>query len=297
MSVRLSRIEANPETAVAGVDVGEDFLDFAIIERGWKRIEYRRVGLRGIDSAALDSLRERIVAAAPMLTPGAIAIVDSPRWPRDLDASCGGDSPRESVVSGREIDRALRVIYRRIAAAEGGNPRLAMFPSPRLDYFLGCVAHPACKPHLRRIGRELFGNSRQTPAPIEKPGMLFTRFMLAGFALYRALEAGGIEALESFPDLQFRLCAPRRELISKQRGHAALAMRRRIAGRLFAQLEICGAPPATIDLADAAIMALCFVMAARGGTILALECAAEGRFLLALTGAQAGLFQADENAA
>ena len=36
----------------------------------------------------------------------------------------------------------------------------------------------------------------------------FTRFMLAGFATYRALERLGVPAFESYPDLQLRLSSP-----------------------------------------------------------------------------------------
>ena len=110
--------------------------------------------------------------------------------------------------------------------------------------------------------------------------------MIAGFAAYRALEAAGIEACESFPDLQFRLAAPTVRLIPKGAGKAALAMRQRTIARLAREVDVDAGPPATLDFADAAILALSARQASDAGTLIALSSPQEGSFVLGLSHAQ-----------
>ena len=274
--------------AIAGIDVGEDYLDLAIIDGRHARIAYRRVALAGIDRAPLETLRERIAAAAPELGRGALAIVDSPRWPRDRALDSNHVRPARTS---RDLDQVLRGLVAVLAASAPALGRLAMFPTPPADYFLRCIADARCKPHLRALGCALFAppRRREQRAAVQAPvggGRLFTRFMIAGFAAYRALEAEGVEVCESFPDLQFRLVAPTLRLLPKSAGRKALAMRQRIVARLASAVEVEAAAPASLDFADAAILALGALQAGRVGALIELNSADEGRFVLGLGPAQ-----------
>jgi hypothetical protein len=275
---------------IAGIDVGEDYLDLAIIDPGCATLVYRRVALAGIDRDPLGAMRERIAAAAPELGSGALAIVDSPRWPRDRALD---DNRARAANRGRDIDFALRRLMAVLGASWPALGRLSMYPTPPLAYFIACIADARCKAHLLALGRALFAAHQrrgQRPAGADAPvrgGMLFTRFMIAGFAAYRALDTTGVEVSESFPDLQFRLAAPTRRLIAKSAGGQALAMRQRIVRRLSCRIEIeAGAPP-SLDFADAAIMALGARSTVHSGAMVELRSPAEGNFVLALSPRQA----------
>ncbi len=167
-----------------------------------------------------------------------------------------------------------------------------MFPTPRFDYFARCARDPRCKPHLRAIAAELFdqllddGGDARDSSP--GGGGTFTRFMLAGFATYRALERLGVPACESYPDLQLRLSSPSTRLPPKRRHAEALAVRRRIVASLAAQLGLRDTPvPANLDQADAAALALAAAASARSGTLWVVSNPCEGRFMLALDNHQA----------
>jgi hypothetical protein len=219
--------------------------------------------------------------------------------------------PRE-----REIDAALRQIFlslmatrptahpaerlaERLAArrVKPPMPRLSMFPTPRYDYFARCARDPRCKPHLKAIAAELFGalagrrpvdGDARGRAP--SGGAIFTRFMLAGFATYCALELLGVPAFESYPDLQLRLLSPSAKLPPKSRRAEALAARRRIVAELATGLKFRDAPvPANLDQADAAALALAAASCARRGALWAVSNPCEGRFMLALDARQARL--------
>ena len=259
-----------------------------------------RVGLREIaggteanpcapSSGAVAQLARLIAAAAPSLEHRAVALVDSPRWPCDLDWSANGVKPRSGHAGGREIDAALRAIVKQLRAL-GGRPRLtplSMFPTPRFDYFRARIMAAACKPHLRAMGRELFGAALRGNFGALTGGT-FTRFMISGFATYRALAAIGVETYEGYPDLQFRLWAGRAELPPKRNRGAALRARRRIVRRMADALGIsCGDRIDTLDAADAAMLALSAATARRDGRVVVVENCAEGRFLVALDHADA----------
>ncbi len=110
----------------------------------------------------------------------------------------------------------------------------------------------------------------------------FTRFMLAGFVSFRAWREMGVPALEAYPDLQFRLNS-RGALPPKRARGKALSARARIIGRLRRSFGLSGAAgPRTLDQADAEVLALTAAIAARTGSLAALEHPAEGRFLLTL---------------
>ncbi len=195
---------------------------------------------------------------------------------------------------GREIDVELRRIFRTLMAADGKarKPGLSMFPTPRFDYFARCARDPRCKPHLKAIAAELFdrllngdGDGRESSPG---GGGTFTRFMLAGFATYRALERLGVPAFESYPDLQLRLSSPSTRLPPKKRRAEALAARRRIVASLAAGLGLRGAPvAANLDQADAAALALAAAASACSDTLWVVSNPCEGRFMLALDSHQA----------
>ena len=265
---------------IAGIDVGEDFLDLAILDGDRSRIEYHRVAMAGIGRPAVSSLATRIAGAAPLLGRSAFAFVDSPRAPRDADCSAATMTARPNAPAARLIDAALRAMLRSTPGC--GAVGLSMFPTPRADYFVRCISSAACKPHLRAIGEELlrplFGSKPPERGRIAG-GLLFTRFMLAGFATFRALEAMGVRAFECFPDLQFRLWSDGAPLPSKRIRADALRARQRICVRLARAIGIAKfESPTTLDQADAAVLALSATASGARGALIELHCAPEGHF-------------------
>lgn len=272
---------------VVGVDVGEDFLDLAILRIKSLVLEHHRIALGGIQQDALGILRQRLRASYPSADAGWLVLIDSPRWPRDLDCSRSAVAARDPLPTSRALDRALRERLR--ASAEHSAVRLSMFPTPTLAYFGQCAARTGCKPHLRSIYRQLLETEPNPQAPSEPiagtarriPGGTFTRFMLAGFLTFRAWDALGVQTLEAYPELEYRLRGGDR-IASKREGAAAvLTTRVEIIQRLRHTLAIAPSPlPAKLDQADAEILALAAAIAARQGSLAVLEHPAEGRFLL-----------------
>jgi hypothetical protein len=220
------------------------------------------------------------MATQGRLEPGTIAIVDSPRWPRDLDCSQPGVHRREGISAGRAIDTALRRLITRIAT----NPtdrRISMFPTPPIAYFRQRLAQNTCKPHLRAFGHELFG--AQPADNVQLTGGTFTRFMIAGFAVYKALTMLGIDSYEGYPDLQFRLWSDDRPVCAKSAGRVrALIGRLQTIAGIAAQAGITGCEAIrTLDQADAAVLALSAAASRAGGINVVLDHQAEGRFLVA----------------
>jgi hypothetical protein len=290
-----------------GIDVGEVFLDLAILNAAHGVLRLARVPVSGLElhrsvpedadaseRSVISELHWRLMAVAPELgIAGTIALIDSPRWPRALDLAkpTANTSRSGRSAGGRAIDRSLREIVAQLALKrpDGRSFRLSLFPTPGLEYFAVCAADPLCKTHLAAIARELFGSALHSPPrlPLPTGGRLFTRFMLAGFAVYRALEPTGAECFEAYPDLAFRLWAEGVDLPPKNAGRAALDVRKRINQRLADELGCSGASRiSTLDGADAAILALSAAMAARVGSIAVIEHSREGRFALALNRAQ-----------
>ena len=262
--------------------MGEDFLDLAVLRIDELTLQHHRIALRGIEAAPLEMIRERLRECCPGVCPRWLALIDSPRWPLDLDCSKPAVVKRDPMSAGRMLDRELRAILR-LAPGRAAMP-LSMFPTPRLEYFTGCVRQPSCKPHLRAAYTHLFGPS---DGPLEPAlaaaaavkGGTFTRFMLTGFLAFRAFQSLGATTLEAYPDLQFRLSASA-PLQPKRAGQAALVQRVAINRKLRRVIGIKRAPlPATIDQADAEILVLSAALAARRGSLCALEYAAEGSFL------------------
>ena len=311
---------ALPAAAVVGIDVGEDFLDLAVLDAAARNLRFARVAIAGLEQcsatpagsasdgrAASDALNtrgaisemgRRLLAAAPELgVIGTIALIDSPRWPRDFDrarprraASAQGATAR--VEAGRAIDQSLREIVGSLALTrrDGAPFRLSLFPTPKLEYFAACASDPGCKPHLVSIARDLFGTALEgmPRLPVPMGGRVFTRFMLAGFATYQALLPSPVECFEAYPDLAFRVWARGEYLPPKSAARAALDARKRISQRLSGELGCIGASRiCTLDEADAAVLALSAGRAMRTGAIAVIEWAGEGRFALALDRDQA----------
>jgi len=270
---------AIPEVVV-GVDVGEDFLDLAVLRA--KSLVHCRIALRGIEDDPLRIMRERLSACCPDCGPRWLALIDSPRWPLDLDCSSNAVVPRRPVPTGRTMDRVLRALLR--ASEEHGAMRLSMFPTPSHTYFRQCANAFTCKPHLRSIYYQLFETARCESTPMlpvngSVPGGIFTRFMLAGFLAFRAWEALGVQTLEAYPDLQFRLRNQR--LLPKRAGKTALTQRIGINRKLRQILGVGRSPIAkSLDEADAEVLALTAMAAVKEGCLASLEHPAEGRFLI-----------------
>jgi Protein of unknown function (DUF429) len=227
-----------------------------------------------------------------------IALIDSPRWPSDCDSRVSS-LLRQSHAGGRLIDKRLRAIVRSLTAASPADStlRLSLFPTPRRDYFLRCISDPTCKPHLRALGRQLF-DSGGAIASNDGPrgGAIFTRFMLAGFAAYRALEALSVLTFEAYPDLQFRLWRDDLPLAPKGAGGLALAHRSKILANILKaltatlKLDTTDQIPrqiVTMDKADAAILALSACAASDQGTIALIDEPEEGCFAIPLRSRQA----------
>jgi len=167
--------------------------------------------------------------------------------------------------------------------------QLWLFPTPPTRYFTECVLHPACKPHLRSMGEQMFGpleSQAQISAQLTG-GALFTRFMIAGFAVYQALARIGVNAYEGYPYLGFRLWMNQDdELPAKKKTSnsyaAALEARCRILDRIKLPAKFRMAPPATYDEADTAILAASVAAASRDGSIFQIRDRAEGSFIFAL---------------
>ncbi|HVN27343.1 MAG TPA: hypothetical protein VMT64_02595 [Candidatus Binataceae bacterium] len=281
-----SRIRIAAGAPILGIDVGEDYLDLAIMTDGC--LGYHRVALTDLETPPTRSLAARIGDAIGRNVRGGIALVDSPRTPRDVDCSGATMNLRADAPPGRILDASLRELLR--VTFNGTMRPLSMFPTPLASYFAGCVADTRCKPHLRAIAEEALAFVIEIPRAPGKakslPGGTFTRFMLAGFAAFPALERIGVRAFEAYPDLQMRLWSAGIALPPKRMRAEALRVRRDICARLATIVGIANSrPPATLDEADAAILALSAAASAATDSLIELHCAAEGRFAVALDGA------------
>jgi hypothetical protein len=275
---------ATPEVAV-GVDVGEDFLDLAVLRSNPLTLSHHRIGLHGIEDDPAGILSERLAVACPDAGPQWLALIDSPRWPRDLDLSKPTICRRDPEPAGRSLDRALREMLR--DSDDYKAMRLSMFPTPKLEYFRKWAGAARCKAHLRAIYCILFepqlvGSTTSVTIDASGPtqGGTFTRFMLAGFLTFRVWEALGIPTLEAYPDLQYRLWSSSR-IAPKREGAAAFETRLEVLPKLRRTLGIAPAPPAYgLDQADAEVMASTAMIAGVRGSLASLEHPAEGRFLI-----------------
>jgi hypothetical protein len=283
------------------VDVGEDYLDIATLAPDDRRLSLARVDLRQIapqtprrtysNPDTLSSLRAMLADVVPELC-RTIWLVDSPRWPRDLDWTQPGAAARPDSPPGRELDASLRALLATLRNADPDSTLapLSMFPTPPMRYFGAHLNAATCKPHLRPFGKALFGEAlnREYGAP---SGGIFTRFMIAGFATYRALEGAGGEVYECYPDLQFRLWCRGRRLVSKNSATgraAALASRIHVLSALARQLGVRGLRQIhRMDEADASILSLSAAAARQCGATWVVQNAEEGIFMVAVDEAEA----------
>src|SRR5260370_16653434 len=149
----LRRLSVGRDTTIAGIDVGEDFLDLAILVSGKSELRLARIALRGISGdtpGAVAQLAARIIDIAPQLAGPAIALVDSPRWPSDLDWSKPTPVARAGNVRGRLLDAHLRALMRLVGGnGPPGAPlrRPSLFPAPRFQNFARWAPRPSGKPH------------------------------------------------------------------------------------------------------------------------------------------------------
>jgi hypothetical protein len=272
---------------VLGIDVGEDYLDVAMLDAGRTTLSHHRVPFARIGAPIVESLARRIADAVGCDLRGGVALVDSPRTPRDVDCSGKKMMPRTDAPRGRVIDASLRELLR--MTFNGTMRPLAMFPSPLASYFAGCAADSRCKPHLRAIAEELFASVITIPRATKTKslkGGTFTRFMLAGFAAFPALARLGVRTFEAYPDLQMRIWSAGIALPPKKSRAEAFRVRQNICARLAEIIDVrSNQLPRTLDEADAAVLALSAAASAATGSLLELHCPAEGRFAVAFEAA------------
>ena len=268
---------------ILGGDVGEDYLDVAMLTADRATLSHHRVSLAGIGTPIAASLARRIADAMRCELRGAVSFVDSPRTPRDVDCSGERMILRNDAPRTRSIDASLRELLR--TTSNGAMRSLSMFPTPLASYFAGCAADLRCKPHLRAIAIEMFASMVQIHRATKitsLTGGTFTRFMLSGFAAFSALDQLGARAFEAYPELQMRLWSGGITLPPKRFRGDALRARQNICARLA---EIVGVtsyhPPTTLDEADAAVLALSAAASTASGSLIELHCPPEGRFAVA----------------
>ncbi|HLX38391.1 MAG TPA: hypothetical protein VKR29_11340 [Candidatus Binataceae bacterium] len=282
-------ISVTPDSIILGIDVGEDYLDLAKLSCDRAPLSYHRIALAELTRPITDALAR---IAAEIVGPhrrGAIALVDSPRSPRDLDCSGASMVDRKDAPATRTIDASLRELLR--ITFDGAMRPLSMFPTPPASYFAECVEHEGCKPHLRAIAEELLGLMPEV-SRAKIAGGTFTRFMLAGFAVFPALEKLGIRAFEAYPDLQMRLWSDGEQIPPKRNRAEALRVRTIICRRLASIVGVKNfVAPTTLDEADAAVLALSAAASASTNSLLELRCAPEGRFAVALDKSRSGGLQ------
>src|SRR6516225_4536950 len=274
---RITRYAIGSAQPVAGIDVGEDYLDVAMLDGGAKSLRLARVPILAETSHPIAQIAESIAERFPELGPGAVALVDSPRAP------CVARSESRQ----RDLDLMLRGAVAAInrARSPAEYVRLSLFPTPAADYFARCASAAACKPHLIRIARELRLTDKGTKSVPRGRGWLFTRFMLAGFATHRALELLGVDTFESYPYLVFSLWKGASErLPPKSDRRAALKARQAILARLTRSCRLTAPVAKSLDEADAAVLAITAHISATGrGGALTFHSQQHGRFLLALS--------------
>jgi hypothetical protein len=273
-------LDLEQDTSLVGIDVGECFLDLAILRESCA-IDHARIDLRDLESDAISALVHKLEMVCP--TDRCVALVDSPRSPRDVDVRMSRARADARCPSGRAIDRALHEF---VLARVGSRPRFSLFPTPALGHFKAWIRQPDAKTHLRAFYSALFRPAQNiglNESGGKPSGGTFARFMLSGFAVHRGLARLGIECYECFPDLVFKIWSEGRTVPPKRDRSAALSVRQRINTELRSSLKITeGSHCGNLDQADAEVMVLAAASAARSGSLTLLDCPAEGGFLLPL---------------
>src|SRR5215472_6685804 len=274
---RVARYAIDSAQPIAGIDVGEDYLDLALLDGRAKSLRLARIPIFPQARHPIARIAERIAGLFPELGPGAVALVDSPRAP------CVSESGSRQ----RDLDVMLRraVVAMNRARTPAEYVRLSLFPTPAANYFARCASATTCKPHLISIARELRLTDQEKTSVPRGRGWLFTRFMLAGFATHRALEQLGVDTFESYPYLVFALWKGASErLPPKSDRRAASNARRAIVARLTRSCRLTAPVAKSLDEADAAVLAVTAHLSATGrGGALTFHSQVHGRFLLALS--------------
>jgi len=282
LSIRVRR--PTHRATVVGVDVGEDFLDLAIVKPSKRSLDFERIALTALDTPIVANLAALIRRAVGISLRGAIVLIDSPRCPRDISQSTG------ELIADTSPSRSLDQFLRASASAlMGTGERLSMFPTPRLSYFAAVCRERRCKPHLRAIAREVLrceSSGNATHSAIKR-GALFTRFMLCGFAAFKAFDLLGARTYESYPELVFRLWGDDPKIPSKGRRVEALRVRADITSLLVRRCGLAKArQPASLDEVDAEVLALAASKAISRGSMLEVAHPGEGTFAIPLNPAQ-----------
>src|SRR5215469_7469069 len=274
---RVARYAIDSAQPIAGIDVGEDYLDLALLDGRAKSLRLARIPIFPQARHPIARIAERIAGLFPELGPGAVALVDSPRAP------CVSESGSRQRDLDLMLHRAVAAMNRARTPAE--YVRLSLFPTPAADYFARCASATTCKPHLVSIARELRLTDQGTRSVPRGRGWLFTRFMLAGFATHRALEQLGVDTFESYPYLVFSLWKRASErLPPKSDRRAASQARQTILARLARSCRLTAPVAKSLDEADAAVLAVTAHLSAIGrGGALTFHSQMHGRFLLALS--------------
>jgi hypothetical protein len=288
LRAEISAVDVGERGPIAGIDVGERYLDLAMIENpGAPALRFARIDLQQSSSDPIGNLARSIARTIPRLGRDAIVLVDSPRNPRGWDRRSGKaiwPAPRRRAIDAA-LHEIVRAIRRRRGAADG--VRLSMFPTPEIAYFIRCAADPRCKPHLAAFAREVLHIEATAHNPRMHRGgrgWLFTRFMLSGFAAFAALERLSVCAFESYPYLCFALHKTCDERLQPKSVRDARAQRARILARLAREGGMVEIPPIeSLDQADAAVLALTGAIAAETGGLYCVAATGEGRFLLPIS--------------
>jgi hypothetical protein len=283
LRAKVETVDVRENSSFAGIDVGEKFLDIAIADPGRRALRFSSVDLRDLQSDVVSALASAIKERAPEVRDCACLIIDSPRFP----------ARRRGQPSGRAIDATLREIVRRVNAQRGSDQPVSfsLYPTPDISYFGDGSIYDRRKPYLLSIAREVLGIEPGAGRGGPGGGRLFTRFMLVGFAVYRAAQRLGLEAVEGFPHLSFAMWLRAGEILpAKRYPPSAFAARRAIAerlasmGRMRIRWDDSRSMRRRLDQSDAAVLALTAAIGAASGRLYSVAAPGEGRFLLPISG-------------
>ncbi len=163
----------------------------------------------------------------------------------------------------------------------------SLYPTPDISYFEDGSIYDTRKPYLRSIAREVLGLDPHPGRRRPGGGRVFTRFMLVGFAAYRAAQSLGLDAVEGFPHLAFAMWLEAGEILPLKRHppsafDARRAITERLASTMGMRIQWDESRPMRrrIDQADAAVLALTAAIGRESGGLYSVGAAGEGRFLL-----------------
>jgi hypothetical protein len=278
---KVETVDVGPSSPIAGIDVGEKFLDIAIADPRRRELRVAAVDLRELQSEVVPAIAAALRERAPEVCDCAHVIIDSPRFP--ARRRCGGHP------CGRAIDATLRELVRGVNARRNSDPSVSfsLYPTPDISYFEDRSIYDSRKPYLLSIAREVLGLDPRPGRGRHGGGRLFTRFMLVGFAVYQAAQSLGLDAVEGFPHLAFAMWLEAGETLPPKRYpprafDARRAIMERLASSRGMRIQWDESRPMRrrIDEADAAVLALTAAIGRESGGLYRVGAAGEGRFLL-----------------